>query len=176
MSQINIATRLTGAMLAVLGVVMAVTNPNQAAYNRFAAQTLTDYLAKDVCQSPLDVPEILGDLLQGGCVSLAKSRQPDIQQFISNNTQRQNLIVLSLYTTNLLVYQVKTIGILQKFFIYDVTQGSSSMGPCLRTCQPAPVHFATVDGTLRAKIRSGMAKSMVGRVHSEASRVKTFGN
>lgn len=176
MSRIDIAVRLSGAVLAMLGVVTAMTNPNQAAYDQFAAQTMTDYLAKDVCQSPLDVPEIFGNLLQGGCVSLARSSQSEIQQLISNNTQRQNFIFLSLYTTNLLVYQVKTIGVLQKFFIYDIAQYSSLTNPCLRTCQPVPVHFATVEGTLRARIPSGFVGSMFGKVQSEGSRVKTLGN
>jgi hypothetical protein len=146
MSQINIATRLGGAVLTVLGVAMAVTNPEQPAYDQFASQTMADYLAKEVCRSPEEVPEIFGSLLRQGCISLAKSGRSEIQQFISDNTQRQNLIFLSLYTTNLLVYQVRTIGILRNFYIYDVTQVSSSTAPCLRICQSSPVHFATVEG------------------------------
>lgn len=176
MSQINVATYLGSAVLGVLGVVMAVTNPNQAAYDQFAAQTMTSYFAKEVCQSPPEVPGIFGDLFKGGCVSLAKSSQSEIQQFISNNTQRQDFIFLSLYTTNLVVYRVKTIGILQKFLIYDVTQASSSTAPCLRICQPFPVHFATVEGTLRAETRSNFIGSELGGVQSDGSRVKTLGN
>lgn len=175
MSHINIATRLGGVGLAVLGVAMAVTNPNQAAYDRFASQTMTDYLAKEVCQSPEEVPEIFGNLLRQGCISLAKSSQPEIQQFISDNTQRQNLIFLSLYTTNLLAYRVKTIGIWRNFYIYDVTQISSSTTPCLKICQSFPVHFATVEGT-PFEISSNFVESKLGKVQLEGSGVKTFGN
>lgn len=126
---------------------MAVTNPNQAAYDRFAAQTMADYLAKEVCQSSLEVPEIFDNVLKEGCVSLAKSRQSSIQQFVSNHTQRRDFIFLSFYSTDLLMYQVKTIGILQNFFIYDVNQTASSTTPCLKVCQSLPVHLATVEGT-----------------------------
>lgn len=146
MSCVNIATRLGSAALVVLGAVMVVTNPDQAAYDRFAAQTMTAYFTREVCQSPQGVPEIFGNLLRQGCISLAESSRSEIQQFISSNTQRQNLIFLSLYTTNLLAYQVKTVGLVRNFYIYDVTQVSSSTAPCLKICQPSPVHWVTVEG------------------------------
>lgn len=175
MSRMNIATLLGGSGLAVLGVALTVTNPNQAAYDQFAAQTMTNYLTKEVCQPPQEVPEIFANLLKQGCTSLAKSSQSEIQQFISQNTHRQNLIFFSLYTTNLLVYRVETVGIFQNFYIYDVTQVSSSTTPCLKTCQSFPVHFATVEG-IPSEVSSKLADLRLGKVQLEGSKVKILGN
>lgn len=117
----NATKYLGGAVLAVFLAAM-VTNPNQAAYDEFATQTLAEYLDQEFCDAGKGMPEILASLLSNGCKFLVESKQPEIKQYLSDHTRRQNLIFLSLYTTELLTYRFKAIGIFHKFFIYEATE------------------------------------------------------
>lgn len=122
------STRATKAKLIVVGLVavsgiaLALTNPGQAAYDEFATQKITDFVLQDVCQTPQSgaLPDILGSVLSEGCRAIATSRRAEIKSFVANNTQRQNFILFSLYTTELPTRSVKTVGIFNQFFIYQI--------------------------------------------------------
>jgi len=122
MKQSIVVKYLGGVALAGLLAAMAITNPSQAAYNEFATRTLSSYLQREVCAAPKDIPELLDTLVSSGCSWLVASQQAKIEQYLAANTQRQNLIFLSLYTTDLPTHRIKTVGILQKFFIFQGTE------------------------------------------------------
>jgi uncharacterized protein YceK len=117
---------IAGITLAGVGAILAATNPDQATYERFATQQLIVYLDQNACiKAPFGLKE--------RCQSLLESNKTQIQTLISEGTQRQNFIFFSLYTTDLSVdnllpigagnfipsYHVESIGIFQKFHIYQ---------------------------------------------------------
>jgi len=112
---------------------MAATNPNQAQYNRFAAQKTAAFIQNDLCEAPIDIPEILINFLRSGCSTWASRSQPSIADYIDQNTERQNFILFSLYTTKLPTHQLKAVGLFEQFYLYDVRRlpgrGNSSLLP-----------------------------------------------
>lgn len=118
----NTLKYLGGAVLGVLLAVMALTNPSQAAYDEFATETLAEYLEQEFCDAVKGIPEILDSLLSSGCRLLLESKQPEIRQYLSNHTQRQNLVFFSLYTTDLPTHRLRSIGLFHKFYIYEATK------------------------------------------------------
>ncbi|MEO1211594.1 MAG: DUF4359 domain-containing protein [Cyanobacteria bacterium J06638_20] len=131
----------TLGLVLVLGgvaIAMAVTNPKQDRYNAYATDQLINYLKDTFCD---DLPSLLGSELEESCLELVDESQPRIAEIISENTQHRNLVVLSLYTTqlqpaellpedvraffptNLLpTYEVETVGAFQRFWVYETTQ------------------------------------------------------
>ena len=104
-----------------LGLVMALTNPNEPTYEQYAAERLTEYIKDEVCKG---APKIFGILLQRNCDELIDSSHPAIGKIIAANTQRKNLIFFSIYTTDLSVsssipsYHFESVGVLQNFYTY----------------------------------------------------------
>lgn len=121
MKSLRIITYIGAAALAGLGVAMAVTNPNQPAYEEYAVQRLTEYLKNDVCTK---APKALENFLQRNCTVLIDSSRPQIQQIVSESTQRQNFILFSIYRTDLSVnpfipsYHFETMGVVENFYTY----------------------------------------------------------
>jgi hypothetical protein len=107
-------------MLVAIGVILAITNPDQADYNEFATQAATEFLIRDLChRAPQEMPELLGNLLTEGCTTLAQGGHSEIKRFIANNTQQQNFVFFSFYTTDMPIYQLRTIGIFRNFYIFN---------------------------------------------------------
>lgn len=75
--------------LVSLGVVMAVTNPSQSAYEAYAVEQLTKLLKKDVC---VKIPKLIENLLQNNCSSIVDANRAQIEPFIATNTQRNNFV------------------------------------------------------------------------------------
>ena len=121
MKSLKIITYIGAAALAGLGVAMAMTNPSPPVYEEYAQQRLTEYLKEDVCAQ---VPKAFESLLQRNCTILVDSSRPQIQQIISESTERQNLIFFSIYRTDLSLnrlipsYHFETVGAFHNFFIY----------------------------------------------------------
>lgn len=113
------------AGLAALGLVMAKTNPSQAEYEEYAVQKLTKYLKTDVCKK---TPSILENIINFNCHKLVDSAQPQIRGIITASTQRQDLVIFSIYTTNLKLnslvpsYKIDTVGAFDKFYTYSSEQ------------------------------------------------------
>jgi hypothetical protein len=119
------------AIFGLVGVGMAVTNPNQAAYETFATEQLTVYLQDNVCKK---VP--VGFNLNQQCRSALRSNQDQLRQLISESTKRQNFGLFSLYTTDLSIdswlpaylsaslpsYHIETAAAFQNFYIYQAKQ------------------------------------------------------
>lgn len=117
----QVVTAIGGVALVGLGVAMALTNPSRESYEQYAIEQLTTYLKNDAC---MKAPSIFGNVLQRQCKSLVDTGRPQIEQVISQSTQRQNFIFFSIYRTNLEVgpflpaYHFETLGAFQKFYIY----------------------------------------------------------
>jgi hypothetical protein len=122
MKSLKRITLIGAVALGALGVVMAVTNPSQPAYEEYAAQRLTELLKDEVCTK---APKVFGgNFLQSNCNELLDSSHFGMQKLIAANTQRKNFIFFSIYTTDLSVspiipaYHFETVGTLQNFYIY----------------------------------------------------------
>ncbi len=111
--------KIVGAIGAVgvvgLGVAMAIANPSPEAYYEYATMRMTEYLNNVACEK---VP-----MGKKPCLSLVRSAQPQISQLISQNSERYNFFLFSIYTTKfslplLPTYQFETLGALQNFYIY----------------------------------------------------------
>ncbi len=121
----KVVTAIGGVALVGLGLVMALTNPGKDEYEQYAVEQLTTYLKDEAC---MDAPSVFGNFLQRQCKSLVDTGRPQIEQIIAEKTQRQNLILFSIYRTNLEVgpflpaYHFETLGVFQKFYIYQAEQ------------------------------------------------------
>ncbi|NJR64367.1 MAG: DUF4359 domain-containing protein [Leptolyngbyaceae cyanobacterium CRU_2_3] len=127
MTLLKLTTSLLGLVFLGLAGATAITNPDQAAYNEFATQKLSQYLQEDTCAKA-------GIALQAPCNSLVKENKSQIKNLISDNTQRQNFVFLSIYKTDLSPkkllpaflgntlpsYHFETAGALGNFQIYKV--------------------------------------------------------
>jgi hypothetical protein len=106
-------------VLGLTGLVLAVTNPDQATYESFATTQLVDYLSQEVCS---DTVQTLG--LNRDCKNLLRSNQTLIRRLIARQTQRQNFLFFSIYRTDLEImallptYQFETVGGLGQFHVY----------------------------------------------------------
>lgn len=119
---------LGGTALVILGVVMALTNPDEVAYQDYAVERLSTYLKDEVCtQTPPQLEFLKPDpeFIQRQCKSLVDTGRPQIQQIIDQQTERQNWVIFSIYRTDikfkplLLDYHFETVGVLQKFVTYQ---------------------------------------------------------
>jgi uncharacterized membrane-anchored protein len=130
MKNFKVGAYLAGMVFVGLGVAMAVTNPNQEAYNQYAARRLAQYLQEEECVKIEDSVRDLCKLLE------REQGQNLLRQLIASNTERQNYLLLSIYKTNLstsdvlpsflsgllslpsLSYQFETVGLFSNFQIY----------------------------------------------------------
>jgi hypothetical protein len=125
MKVLKIVAAIGGAALAGLGVAMALTNPSQESYEAYALEKLTAYLKDEAC---LQAPSVFGNVLQRQCKTLVDTGRPQIQQLISQTTQRKNFLFFSIYQTNLGIgtflpsYHFETLGVFQNFYIYQAQQ------------------------------------------------------
>lgn len=121
----RITTITGGVILAGLGIAMAITNPGRNAYEAYAVEQLTNYLEREACTQ---APQELGGLLQRLCSSLVRTGQPQLQQLVAQNTERQNYFLFSIYRTDLSVasflprYHFETVGAFQNFYTYEVEE------------------------------------------------------
>jgi hypothetical protein len=120
-----------GSLLSGLGVIfatsvgatMVVMNPSQSTYESYATQQVMGLIDQNICG---EAPKAFN--LRQDCKSLLTQNRAEVQQFIANNTTRQNFIFFSVYTTDVSVasflphYRVETVGALRRFHTYDATR------------------------------------------------------
>jgi len=117
----NIITYTGTVGLAVLGILMAITNPSQPKYEQYAALKLTEYLKENVC---VKTPSILENLVNLNCNKLVDNANPQIKELIAATTKRHNYIIFSVYRTDLELnpwvpgYTFETMGAFNNFYIY----------------------------------------------------------
>ena len=125
MTSLKLNLSIGSVALAGVGLCLILTNPGQKAYDKYAAQTLNIYLKENICTK---LPPEINAFLQSHCRSLADTIRPQLAQIIASQTTRQNFLLFSIYQTELSIpaalpnYQVKTIGVLKQFYIYESEQ------------------------------------------------------
>jgi hypothetical protein len=113
------------ASVTVLGAIMAKTNPNQDAYEKYAVQKLTTYLKTDVCKK---TPSFLEKLIKVNCEQMLESATPHIKELITTTTNRQDYIIFSIYRTEIKLdswipgYKFETVAALDQFYTYNAEE------------------------------------------------------
>jgi hypothetical protein len=113
------------ASVAVLGAIMAKSNPNQDEYEKYAIQKLTTYLETNVCKK---TPSFLKKLIKVNCEQMLQSATPDIKDLITTTTNRQDYIIFSIYQTQIKLdssipgYKFETVGAFNQFYTYNAEE------------------------------------------------------
>lgn len=129
----NLAQSLGTAMITGILLSLAISNPSQSEYEEYATDQLTEYLQNNVCPQ---APRLWGKSLKRECKRLVDSNQSEIQDLISQSTERYNFVLFSIYKTELSItkvspffpsnllpsYHFGTLGIGHKFYIYQTEQ------------------------------------------------------
>jgi hypothetical protein len=130
MKPFRVGAYLLSMALVSVGVAMGITNPAPREYEEYATTQLSAYLKTQVCPQ---APSILGNVLGDACVSLIEDNQSEIRQLIVNGTERQNLVFVSIYRTQLSPsqilsanwlegslpsYEFETVGVFRRFYTY----------------------------------------------------------
>jgi hypothetical protein len=126
---------LGAAVLTGVSVVLMLTNPSQSAYSEFATQQTVNLLLQDICQANQPHSETSQKLWGNSCKTLAVDGASDIKQFVLHNTQRQNLWLCSLYTTELPLYSLKVLGIANQFVVLSFSASEN-----FNSSRPLPEH------------------------------------
>lgn len=110
-----------GAMaLTVVATVMGFTNPPRDEYVNYASNKLASEIKQSICKES-KVPDFLSDFageLVESCEKLMKSQRTTIKSLMDNATQRQNLILFSVYTTEFRGRRYQTIGAVGNFLTF----------------------------------------------------------
>jgi Domain of unknown function (DUF4359) len=102
------------------GGLMALTNPDQSAYENYAVDRIGD-LAKEKCDR---APDGLGVFIQKPCRAAIEAYKPELRPLLAATTSRQNWVLFSIYRSNIMVpivnlpVRVEAIGIFDCFFVY----------------------------------------------------------
>jgi site-specific recombinase XerD len=134
MKRFKVGGYLAAMVFLGLGVAMAVTNPTQEAYHQYAARLISRQIQEKECVK-------LDDSFRNLCKLLERQEsQALLKRLVADNTQRQNFLLGSLYTTNLstdeivpaflnnflslptLTYRAETVGIFGQFQTYRIEQ------------------------------------------------------
>ena len=124
-----------GKAIIVLGILagsMIFTNPNRKAYVDYAAVKLVKEAKNSLCKTPelskdlgewQDIVRDLSDGLSGICKGVIATGGTvglnPIQNVIEQRTTRQNLLLLSIYNTELADREFKTLGAFGNFFTFS---------------------------------------------------------
>lgn len=103
--------------LTLLAAGMAFTNPGRDKYLTYASGKLQTELESTVCKDSR-VPKALSrvtDTLISSCKNLLTSQRSTIEQLLDNTTQRQNLGIVSIYTTEVGKKSYQTVGVFGNF-------------------------------------------------------------
>ena len=98
----------------------ALTNPNSSAYEAYAEEQLGN-VAKSQCDK---APAGFGIVLQGPCRAAIDAFKPQLRPLLSASTSRQNIIVFSIYRSDISIpvvninAKIESVGIFNNFFTY----------------------------------------------------------
>jgi hypothetical protein len=113
-------------ILSVLSVIMGFTNPPKPEYLSYASHLLSTELKKSVCNQS-QVPDFLQEFSQtlvGVCNSLVTTQRHTLERLIDNTTERRNLILFSIYTTEVGGSRYHTIGAFGNFLTFPPSEKS----------------------------------------------------
>jgi Domain of unknown function (DUF4359) len=103
--------------IAGVGLILSLTNPSQDSYTVFASHTVSKFLVRDLCKANAQAPSGLDALIKDGCQALMHQGSSEIRSFIEHNTERQNFLLFSLYTTDFPIRPLRVLGIFNSFFL-----------------------------------------------------------
>lgn len=106
-----------GAAMAVAGLTLIVTNPRQEIYTDFATGTVSKFLVRDLCNANPQAPKGFETLVKDGCQAFMQQGSTEIRGFIQHNTERQDFLLFSLYTTDFPIRPLRVLGIFNQFFL-----------------------------------------------------------
>lgn len=126
----KLSVLLSAILLAIATAGLVVTNPGPEAYALYVREQAETYLTEEICT---ELPPTLGELLTGQCTDMVQSLGPQLDTLIRDRTERFNFAIGSLYRTTLGIpelpmlpsYRVETLGILQRFFTYRLSEQRS---------------------------------------------------
>jgi ribulose kinase len=101
--------------------VMGFTNPQKEKYLDYASTKLADEAKESVCktQNSSDVLKKLNDLVSDACKSGIDKHKDLAKGAIDSVTSQENMVIFSIYTTDLPNKKYKTLGILGNFFTFS---------------------------------------------------------
>ena len=105
-----------------LGAIALITNPGERGYQNYVEETLKSSFKDKVCT---EVAKEMGTWLAGPCPTLVDIASPNLSQVVSQQTERQNFFLFSIYQVDfplpspLPKYHVETIGVLGNFYTYQ---------------------------------------------------------
>lgn len=108
--------------------ILIFSNPTPQEYEEFAVEEISNYLDTKGCSKLTTQQPSLQNPCQGMLKLFLDVSKIQLKQLISSQTQQQNFLLFSLYRTNLELpaplpsYQVETIAILKRFYIYSADQ------------------------------------------------------
>lgn len=110
--------------LVVLSGIMIVTNPSKDGYVDYAAPKLVPEIQSAICKGP-QLPQGLniagtsaGDICKNAISIGLGLNQNTLKQFIDTTTTRQNLILFSIYTTEVPGATFKTLGVFGNYITF----------------------------------------------------------
>ncbi|MEL7034556.1 MAG: DUF4359 domain-containing protein [Cyanobacteria bacterium J06592_8] len=108
-------------VLTILAGTMSLTNPSREEYLNYASGRLANEAKENWCQEA-KLPDILSGISESivdACQSLVTSQRGSIKGFIDKATQRQNAVLFSIYTTDLIDHRYRTIGVAGNFLTFS---------------------------------------------------------
>jgi Domain of unknown function (DUF4359) len=116
----------TGAVL-LLGAGLVATNPTQPTYENYLVSQIESRLQQECSKAGMN---LLGNVANTACLGISAVSSPylkqSIQPVLSNTTTRQNLVIASIYQTELEVPELKfsgkvsAIGAFNTFLVYQM--------------------------------------------------------
>ncbi len=107
-----------GGLFLAFGCLLFLTNPGQRQYEKFATEQLVKYARENVCQAKsAKLEEALKSQM---CTLMLETGKSQVPKLIRETTNRSNYALLSLYETNLYIYNFETIGIFNHFYVIGV--------------------------------------------------------
>lgn len=114
-SPLSITLMIGGSLFLGFGLLLVFTNPNQKKYELFATEQLITYAKENVCTATSNnLEQAIKSQVCNLMINTGKSQVPTL---IGKTTQRRNYLLLSIYETNLYLYNFTTIGLLNQFFV-----------------------------------------------------------
>lgn len=105
----------------LLGGVMFFSNPNEDTYASYATKKLSNEIPNSICKQP-ELPlwlrnfgKTTSDACKSGLAAGIGTQGNSFKEFIAQSTKRDNYQVISIYTTEIPGYTVKTVGAFGNF-------------------------------------------------------------
>ncbi len=111
-----------GIIIIGLGAIAFITNPGEKGYQKYAEATFKTRFKDKVCAQ---VMEDWGVWLESQCHIVVNTASPYLTQIVSQQTERQNFLLFSIYQADLPLpspfptYHLETVGILGNFYTYQ---------------------------------------------------------